>query len=99
MLEDETDAPLLDRERSRILSVESKRAFAHRLEPGDKAQERRLAGAGWSEQRNELARRDAQINAIQSAMGAEALRHAADLDRARGKGPSRERLGFSPAAR
>ena len=80
VLEDEADAPLLDRERASVLAVEGERALAHRLEPGDEAQERGLARAGRSEQRQKLARRDGEVDGIESPMGAEAFRDAADLD-------------------
>jgi len=66
---------------------------------GDDPEEGRLAGARGAEQRYKLARRDAQINGIESTMGAEALRYPAHLNPARRKRATRERLGFSRAAR
>src|SRR5215471_3965995 len=99
VLEHEADAPVLDRKRPRVLAVECERALAHRLEPGDEAQERGLAGARGSEQRQKLARRDAEIDALESAMGAEALRDAANLNPARRESASRERVGLSLTAR
>ena len=100
MLENEADAPLLDRERRGVLAIEGERARAHGLEPGDEAQKRGLARAGGPEQRQKLAWRHRQIDGIESAMGAEALRDAAHLDAPQRVGATGERrCGFSPAAR
>ena len=69
------------------------------LEPGDEPQQRGLARAGRSEQRQKLARRDVEIDAIENALGAEALRDAADLDAARREGavPASARSALQPA--
>ena len=49
-------------------------------EPGDGVQQRGLAAAGRSEQADELARGDVQIDAIERDDAAELLAHAPDLD-------------------
>ncbi len=91
MLEDEADAPLLDRERRGVVAVESKRALAHGFEAGDQAQERGLARARGSEQGQKLPRRHRKIDRSKNLMGAEAFRDASHLDPARRKGATRER--------
>ena len=99
MLENEADPPLLDREGACVLAIEGERALAHGFESGDEAQERGLARAGGSEQRQKLARRHGEVDAIERPVGAEAFRDAADLDAARRIGATCQRRGFSPAAR
>ena len=82
-----------------VLAVEGQRALAHRLKSGDEAQERGLARARGSEQRQKLARRDGEIDGIERPMGAEVLRDAADLDAPRVGATRQRRRGFSRAAR
>ena len=89
MLEDEADAPLLNRERARVLAVEGERARGHRLQPGDQAEKRGLARAGRPEQRQKFAGLDAEIDRIENALRAEILRDAANLDAAGTEGASR----------
>ena len=49
-------------------------------EPGDDRDERRLAGAVRAEEREDLAARDVEVDAVHRDEGAEALRDAADRD-------------------
>ena len=57
VLKHEADAALADLPVRRVLAVEQHAAPIGRLEPGDDAQQRRLAAARRPEQRHELARR------------------------------------------
>ena len=56
VLEDEADAALLRRERGRVVARRSDRARVGLLEPGDDAQQRRLAAAARAEQRGQRPR-------------------------------------------
>ena len=62
MLEDEADAALLDRHVGRVLVAEEDAPGIGHLQPGDDPQERRLAGAGWAEQRHQFAGTDRQAD-------------------------------------
>ena len=79
-LEDETDPPLLHRQPRRVVVAEANPAAVGGLEAGDDAQQRGLAAAGRSEQRDELARRDRQVDRREDRLVAEALADAGDLD-------------------
>src|SRR5206468_6687842 len=50
VLEDEADVPLADRDVGHVLAGIAHRAGVRRLEAGDDAEERRLAGAGRTEE-------------------------------------------------
>jgi hypothetical protein len=54
MLEDYPDLALLDRKRTCIPSVEQDSALVREFEPGEDAQQGRLARAGRPEKANEL---------------------------------------------
>jgi hypothetical protein len=79
-LEDESDPPLLHRQPRRVVVAKAEPAAVGFLEAGDDAQQRGLATAGGPEQRDELARRDCQVDPCQDRLVAEALADAGDLD-------------------
>jgi hypothetical protein len=58
VLEDEADVPLLHALLRGILVAEEDLSGGRPLEPGDQPEQRRLAGARWPEQRDQLARSD-----------------------------------------
>jgi hypothetical protein len=63
LLKDEADAALAQREVTRVGLAEQYAAAIGLLQPGDQAQQRGLARAGWAEQRDELARLDIKRDA------------------------------------
>ena len=80
MLEDEADPPLLRAARRGVLAGDGEVAFIGIFQPGDDAQQRRLARAGGAEQGHELAGPDAEIDAVERGEIAEALDDAFQLD-------------------
>lgn len=80
ILEHEADAAVLHREPRRVLAVEENAAAIRIGEAGDRAQQCRLAGAGRSEQRDELSARDRQIDVAQRGIVAEVLLDILDAD-------------------
>ncbi len=92
-LEDEADVTLLDGQPQRILAAEHDAAGARKIEAGEDAQQRRLAGAGGAQQRHQLARLDLQRNTVQRRRVAEGLLHVLDrhVHRFTPRGPVRQR--------
>jgi len=80
VLEDQADPPLLRAARAGILAGDHEPAGIGVFEPGDDAQQGRLAGTGRPQQGNELAGSDAEIDAVQGDEIAEALDDAFQLD-------------------
>ena len=68
-LEDETDPPLLHRQPRRVVVAEAEPAAVGGLEPGDDPQQRGLAAARGSKQRDELARFDRQVDPREADAG------------------------------
>ncbi|MNE15206.1 hypothetical protein D3C80_1081120 [compost metagenome] len=69
MLEDETDAAVAHRNVGRVLIAEMDRAVIGIFQPRHHAQDRGLARAGWTEQRNQLAAFDIERHALDGAKG------------------------------
>ena len=65
VLEDEADAAIAGGAVGRVLAVEKNGAGIGEFQPGDDAQQRRLAGAGRAEQRHQLARGNRQIDLVE----------------------------------
>jgi hypothetical protein len=81
VLEYEAHAPLLHRKSRGIVVAEMHRPRARYLEPGDDPQQRGLARAGRPEQRQQLPRRDVEIDPRQGSGSAlERFRDVADPD-------------------
>ena len=80
VLEDEADPALLRRERGRVLARDHDLAGVRLLEPGDHAQERRLAAAARPEQRRQRARLDHERDVVERGERSEPLGHAPCLD-------------------
>ena len=78
ILEHETDAPLLHGQVGRVLAAKVDGAAVRRVEAGDDTQKRRLAGARWTKQSDQFARRDVDAYITQSREGAKILRHSLD---------------------
>jgi hypothetical protein len=90
-LEDRVDRPLVRRYGRYVEPVDEDRACGRLLESGDHPQRRRLAAAGWPDQREELSGLDPQRQVVDSGMVlTERLGQTAELD-----GPSR--LAHVPA--
>ncbi len=53
------------------LLAETDLAARQRQQAGDAIERRRLAAAGWAEQRDELARLDRKVDAVEGVVGAE----------------------------
>ena len=83
VLEDEADAALLRRERRRLLAGDEHVAGVGHLEPGDHAQQRRLAAAARAEQRGERAALDEDRDVVDRDEVPESLRDVTRLDRHR----------------
>src|SRR5579862_552014 len=81
VLEDEPDAAVLWRACRHVLVRDHDRARIRRLEPGDHAQQRRLAAPAWAEERRERARRNVDRDAVECRERAEPLRHVPRDDR------------------
>ena len=80
VLKHEPDPPLANLAVCRILALEQHAPAIGRLEPGDDAQQRRLAAAGWPEQRHELARAYLEAHVAQRREATEGLGDVADVD-------------------
>ena len=80
MLEDESDAAIPRIAPCRVVSVEQHRSRVGPLEAGNDAQERRLAGARRSQQRQQLALLHGEADVVQRGELPELLREAADFD-------------------
>ena len=65
MLEDHADVALLRRQRLHLLPAHRERAGIESLQPGDRAQQRRLSAARGAQQRDHLAARQRQVDAAQ----------------------------------
>ena len=79
-LEHHGDAPLGRVQPGDIGAVDEDRALGDLLQPGDHAQHRRLAAAGWPEQRAEFALADCQVEIGDGGDVAVALADGAHLD-------------------
>src|SRR5690606_4766799 len=83
-LEHQTDAAALGRDEAAAagdhLPVERDRAGVRKLEPGDQAQDRALAGAGRAEQRQDLAALDVERHVVDHGAPAEPLGHPIERD-------------------
>jgi len=80
MLKDEADVALAGMHAGRVVAVKGDRAGVRRLEAGDDTEQRRLAGAGRPEQRQQLAGVDLEVDAVDGDKIAEALGDAGQLD-------------------
>ena len=80
VLEDEADMALAGAARQRILAVEADAAGVRPFEAGDDAQKCRLAGAGRSQQRQQLAAFDPEVDIVERREVAEALDDIADFN-------------------
>jgi hypothetical protein len=80
MLEHEADLALAHVDMGRVLAVEQHGAAVGHLEPGDDAQQRRLARPRRSEQRDQLAGADVEVEVVADDRLAEALVQVAHLD-------------------
>ena len=80
VLEDEADLPLAGADVVDALAAEAQRAGIGKIEPGEDAQQRRLARARGAEQRDELAILDRQADAAQRFEAAELLDDGVQLD-------------------
>ena len=80
MLEDETDLALAHADGARVLAVEQHLAGVRRLQPGDDAQQRGLARARQTQQRDQLAGLDVQVDIVERNEVAEPLADVFELD-------------------
>jgi hypothetical protein len=80
MLKDEAHPTVPRIAPGRIITVEQHRADVRRLEAGDHAQQRGLAGSRRSEQRNQLARMNGDADVAQRDEAAEGLREVPDFN-------------------
>jgi hypothetical protein len=80
VLEHEAHPALLHGGPRGVLLAEEHRAFGRRFEAGEDAKQRRLAGAGGAEQRQELAGADVEVDAVQRREARELLGDLANLD-------------------
>ena len=78
VLEDEADIALLHALLRRVVVAEEDGALGRPLQPGDQPQQRRLAGAGRPEQRDQLARADVERHIAQRRKPVEFLAHISD---------------------
>jgi hypothetical protein len=79
-LEHHRQVALRGRQPRDVAAVEVDAAGAERLEPGDQAQQRRLAAAGRPDEHGELAARDRQVDALDRLDLAELLLDALELE-------------------
>ena len=79
-LEHHRDAALLRRQFDDVAAEKPQRAGHHLLEAGDGAQQRGLAAARGAENRDEFARRNAQVDAVQHTQPAIACLEARYFD-------------------
>ena len=80
MLEDEADAPLLDREPGGVLAGEDHAAGVGRLEAGDDPQDRALARTRGAQEGDELAGDDLERDVLDRLEGAIALGEVLHFD-------------------
>ena len=80
-LEDGVHLPLVRRRRRHVGAVEQDLAAVRPLEAGDQPQRRRLAATGRSEQREELAAVDVQVDAVDRDDVGELLAQRDEIDR------------------
>src|SRR5437899_8196314 len=80
VLEHEPDLAITRVRVRRIIAVEGDRSRVRCLEPGNHPQQRRLAGAGWAEQCQQLAGGDCQIDIVDRDKFTETLGNAGELD-------------------
>ena len=80
MLEHQADATLARRHAVHRAAVDDDVAGIDELQAGEHAQQRGLAGARRTQQRQEFARRDGQADAVQRRHAAERLAQVAQLD-------------------
>src|SRR5207245_11666067 len=78
-LEHEPDLAITRMRARRIIAVEGDRSRIRCLEPGNHPQQRRLAGAGWAEQCQQLAGGDCQIDVVDCDKFTETLGNAGQL--------------------
>jgi hypothetical protein len=83
VLEHEPDRALLHRQEGGVVAAEQDAAAVRRVEPGDDAQQRRLARARGAEQAEQLARAHVEVEVVQHGGRVEGLRQALDADRGR----------------
>jgi hypothetical protein len=79
-LEHHVDGPLVRRNRSHVDAVDVDPARGRTLEPGEHAQQRRLAAAGPAEQAEDLLLVDVERDVVDGDEIAELLRYALDPD-------------------
>jgi hypothetical protein len=79
-LEHHVDRALVRRIRGHVLTVDQNLAFGRQFEPGNHAQQGRLAAARWAEQHEEFARHDIKADIVDRGHLAKALGDIADLD-------------------
>ena len=80
LLEHGVDRPSMRRQRRDVFAMQPDRAGADVFEPGDAAQERGLAAAGGSEEREELAVADRERDPVQGGHVAVAFDDPVDID-------------------
>src|SRR5262249_55318406 len=98
VLEDEADVPLAHRRVGHVLVGVADGARVGGLEPGDDAEERRLAGAGRAEEREQRAARDLERHIVEGHEVPEALGHVLGGD-AHDSAPSVSNLCASARSR
>jgi hypothetical protein len=81
VLEDESHVAQIRRQVVDGAPVDAHRSRALAHEPGDHAQQRRLAAAGGAEQRHDLARPDGQRDVVDRRDMAVAVGHRVDVER------------------
>jgi hypothetical protein len=79
VLEHEAHAPLADRAVGDVLVAEQDAAAVGEIQARDQAQQRGLARAGRSQQRDQLAGADVEVDPLQGGKLAELLGDVADL--------------------
>ena len=92
-------APAAGSRRSSDAGVRSTRALVRLVEPGEQAEQRRLAGPVRADEPEPRARAERQVDVVENGAGAERtddavrVRLARSLQRTRGRGRARERRG------
>ena len=81
MLEHEAHAAVAGVAHGRVFALEEDLAAVGALQPGDDAQQARLAGAGGAEQGHQLARGHGDAHVVHGQEGAEGLGDVADFNR------------------
>ena len=87
ILEDETDSAPVRSDSREVLSVEHDAARIGWLEPGDDAQQRRLAGAARAEDGDDLPARDVERRVVDHGFPVEPNRHVLDPEHAQNHPP------------